>query len=215
MSGGRASPPPDISTVKNTTCRPQFLLFLGMEFVLYYRGPLRANAGPADKQAIRRALHAQLKELWQQKPLKAYAETLLASARRNRDFWSLRPLGPFTLAPLVTEETRQVADLHVTFMRPEEPGSLITQGGDIDNRMKTLFDALRMPKSLDELPKGAHPAPDENPLYCLLEDDNLITGIHVQTERLLDANAHQNEVLLLIRVRTRLTELVFGNIGLQ
>lgn len=182
--------------------------------MLYYRGSLRANGGPVEKQAIRRAFHRQLRELWQQKPLRTFAPTLLAGVRQSNEFWSLRGLSPFTFAPLVTAETRQIAELHITFMRPEEPGSLITQGGDIDNRLKTLFDALRIPKAVGELPAGDQPAADEDPLYCLLEDDNLVTSIHVQAERLLDANVHKNEVILLIRVRTLLTEMVWGNIGL-
>jgi hypothetical protein len=32
-----------------------------------------------------------------------------------------------------------------------QPGSIITHGGDLDNRIKTLFDALRVPRGKDEI----------------------------------------------------------------
>jgi hypothetical protein len=41
-----------------------------MEFTLYYRGELKANRGPKDKQALRRIFHNQLSVLWNQIPLK-------------------------------------------------------------------------------------------------------------------------------------------------
>ncbi|MBI5677496.1 MAG: hypothetical protein HZC52_03175 [Planctomycetes bacterium] len=41
-----------------------------MEFTLYYRGYLKANSRPKEKQELRRYFHAQLKRLWHQIPLK-------------------------------------------------------------------------------------------------------------------------------------------------
>lgn len=52
--------------------------------------------------------------------------------------------------------------------------------GDIDNRLKTLFDALRLPNQTNELVGYDNPAPDENPFFCLLEDDSLITHVSVE-----------------------------------
>jgi hypothetical protein len=85
-------------------------------------------------------------------------------------------------------------------LRPEAPGSVITQGSDIDNRLKTLFDSLRMPKNLNELPSGISPSDIDNPFFCLLEDDNLITKVSVTTDRLLRIDSQQNDVLLVIHV---------------
>lgn len=184
-----------------------------MEFVLFYQGPLKANAGPKEKQHIRRYLHRQLNELWKQKPLQSQT-ALLKERPFDNAASNIRQVGHFRFAPLVTEQLRMIAHLHVTFLRPEEPGALITQGGDIDNRIKTLFDALRMP-SPNEIPKDDVPGDDENPFHCLLEDDNLITSIHVQTERLLDTRVGTNDVLLLIRVTTRLTERTWVNTGFE
>lgn len=95
-------------------------------------------------------------------------------------------------------------------LRPEEPGNLITAGGDIDNRLKTLLDALRYPKNANEIPVDVLPDVDENPFHCLLEDDNLITGLSVTTDRLLQP-AGPNAVELLIAVQINPTVMTHGN----
>jgi hypothetical protein len=96
-------------------------------------------------------------------------------------------------------------------LRPEPPGAIITQAGDIDNRLKTLFDALRYPKKMDELPKGATPDESEKPFFCLLEDDILITGVSVRTDVLLEPDAATHKVQLHIQVETKATQSRVGN----
>jgi hypothetical protein len=58
------------------------------------------------------------------------------------------------------------------------------------------------------------PVAGESPFFCLLEDDNLITGLNVETDRLLDPSAGPNEVVLVIHVQTSLTVGTFANLGL-
>ena len=70
-------------------------------------------------------------------------------------------------------------------MRRDAPGSAI-QAGDVDNRIKTLIDALRKPENANELRGNEPPQDDEIPFYCLLEDDRLISSFSVETDRLLD-----------------------------
>ena len=96
--------------------------------------------------------------------------------------------------------------IDVLFLRRDDPGKIVTSGGDIDNRIKTLFDALKMPK-LGEFDPPQPPADDENPFFCLVQDDSLINEIRVVTDRLLTPlrdDEHINEVDLLIHVRTLL-----------
>jgi hypothetical protein len=62
---------------------------------------------------------------------------------------------------------------------------------DVDNRLTTIFDALRMPKGPQELGAGTQqgkvsPASNENPFFVLLEDDRLITHVSVTTDMLLE-----------------------------
>lgn len=179
-----------------------------MHLVLHYRGNLRSNCGVAPKHDIRKHFHSQLKTLWSQKPLSEQPELLVPDVPGSS---LLRPTGSFTFAPLVTAQMNVVAELTITLLRPEHPGGLLTQGGDIDNRLKTLFDALRMRQHLNELPPGVLPAGDELPFFCLLENDTLITGVAVRTEQLLEPNVGPSEVDLTVHVQTRVTRPSLNN----
>jgi hypothetical protein len=70
-----------------------------MEFRLTYRGPLKANAGIADKQALRREFHRQLRVLWDQIPLNDF-KMLLIPAPGPGALSILKPVGAFVFAPL-------------------------------------------------------------------------------------------------------------------
>lgn len=181
-----------------------------MRFVLHYRGSLRSNGGPQHKHEIRQVFHRQLIELWKTEALHQ-ARYLHQPRSADNEFSSLRPLPPFVFVPLLTAELLVVAELEITVMRPEPPGKLITQGGDIDNRLKTLFDALTMPRQPNALPPGASPSLEETPFFCLLEDDNLITSVAVRTEQLLEPVNDTSEVDLSIRVRPRTVANLIGN----
>jgi hypothetical protein len=109
----------------------------------------------------------------------------------------------FRFWPLVTEEYCLRCALDILFLRPEKPGMLI-KSGDIDARIKTIFDALRMPKNLDETGRMG-PQVDEDPFFCLLEDDKLISEIKVNTDNLLmlpkEREIRPNDALLVIHVK--------------
>jgi hypothetical protein len=75
-----------------------------------------------------------------------------------------------------------IAGIGIVLMRPEEPGSIVTRAGDIDNRLKTLLDSLRMPHNRSEIPADYVAGPDEEPFFCLLEDDNLISSLSVTSD---------------------------------
>lgn len=130
---------------------------------------------------------------------------------------TLNHIGPFEIVPLASERMNLIAELYITFLRPEEPGSIISQGEDIDNRLKTLFDGLRMPKDHSELSSDQAlntPAMNEVPFYCLLEDENLITKIQVETQRLLTPAPRKASVLLVIKVVTKGTAVTWKNLSL-
>ncbi len=52
----------------------------------------------------------------------------------------------------------------------------------MDNRIKTLFDGLKMPREAQDLGPYLTPAVGEDPFYCLVEDDRLITSVSVETD---------------------------------
>lgn len=188
-----------------------------MRFTLYYRGPLKPNAGTSDKQRIREALHPQIKELWEHDPLAGMKAKLL-DPKRSPEIPPggnnlLFDRGIHTYACIVSSRVFATALLHITLLRPEEPGKILVHSGDIDNRLKTLLDALTIPQHESQIPTGWNPTDDQKPFFCLLEDDRLVSGLSIETERWLNSDAASNsEVVLLIRVETRTSRKTFENV---
>lgn len=118
----------------------------------------------------------------------------------------LRAKHGFKFAPLVSQTIGAVAELRILLLWPSPAGFIIKSGGDIDNRLKTLLDALKAPLEPDDLPAGTQVQPGEEPFFCLLEDDSLITQLSVETDRLLEPVSSESEVVATIRVSTRLLE---------
>ena len=177
-----------------------------MEFRLFYDGPLKTNRGPADKHVLRREFHRQLKDLVDRTPMAPFKR--LIEAKHGRA--TLIELAGFTFVPIITERLAHVAVLGITLLTPEEPGRAVTQAGDLDNRVKTLLDALRVPKSISELPKDARPQDDETPFYCLLEDDALVSGLTVVSDRLLGRKVDPATAVLMIHVVPQATASSIG-----
>jgi len=104
--------------------------------------------------------------------------------------------------PLISNTGGFTCALDILFLRRDSPGGLIANGGDIDNRIKVLFDGLRMPETVQQM-GGYTFDSDEDPFFCLLEDDRLVTQVSVTTDRLImpqkDAD-NINDVMLVIHV---------------
>jgi hypothetical protein len=154
-----------------------------------------------------------VRELWNEPPLEGHRTSWLDASTEGKES-IIRSIGPFEFAPSVCTNLSLVADLRITLLRPEPPGRIVTQAGDIHNRLKTLLDALTMPHQPNALPPGAAPSEDESPFFCLLEDDNLITRLDVSSDRLLDPTEHPSVVVLLINFRTRPTAFNVANLSL-
>jgi hypothetical protein len=183
-----------------------------VKFRLTYAGEIDSNGSAPHKHAMRKVFHNQLKRLWQTSP-----NLRKEHNPRNPDgtdtglrfeWWEWiakqRPydrLG-YNFIPLVRRDFSVLVSLDVLFLRQGRPGYALNKG-DIDNRMKTLFDALRMPSSAQEI-GGNTPASDEDPFFVLLEDDDKITQLSVDTDDLLEAvNApipRRNDARLVITV---------------
>jgi len=185
-----------------------------LEFRLIYEGPLRGQgARSQNKWEIRRALHPQLQRLWHEHPLRDAADTLLAYPPLPQKVSVIVEKGGLLFAPLVTQRLNLYVELSVLLFRQQPRGTLITDGGDIDNRLKTLLDGLRVPhgsmEGRTELPSD----PDPKPFYCLLEDDSLVTKVSVESEQLLRP-ARPDEVVAIIAVHVKKTRLSFDNMSL-
>ena len=185
-----------------------------MEFRLIYEGPLKGQgARSADKWVIRRALHPQLERLWQSRPLSDAAATLLAHPPQPAKVSVIVEKGGRLFAPLVSQRLDLYAEVSVLLFRQQPRGALITDGGDLDNRLKTLLDGLRVPHGALEGQPEDPQAPDATPFYCLLEDDSLVTKVSVESEQLLRP-ASPEEVVAIITVHVKKTVLSYANMTL-
>lgn len=186
-----------------------------MELTLFYRGVLGSNKGKAEKHSLRRVFHRQLALFWSQNPLKDYRHLWEPTNKLHSENADIRrPLGSYEFVPLVNERLNLVADIHIQLLRPEPPGLIRAQAGDLDNRVKTLLDALRMPRLSNEVPHDATPNDDERPFFCLLEDDALINSFSVTTHRWLEPGLHACEAILIVSVKTSVTRLTTLNMEL-
>ena len=135
-----------------------------VEFRLLYSGKLCKEDGPEGKHWIRRQFHPQLRELWSShRTLQEWAERLgstrpdaistatpdehrKAGIEEIADDWNR---AGFRFVPLITKETCLRCSLDILLLRREQPGRIYMKG-DIDGRVKTIFDALRMADNVSE-----------------------------------------------------------------
>ena len=198
-----------------------------MEFRLTYKGSLPSQSVGAsrirEKHAIRRQIHAQLRELWHTNIVlerhtrqTQHTRKLIVPDLRSDESdvttgldFILRDHSKFgyRFVPLINEKIGIACSLDILFLRRDGPGNLVA-GGDIDNRIKVLFDGLRLPQNEGEIGKFS-PQEGENPFFCLLEDDKLITDVRITTDRLLtpkEGTESPHEVQLVIHVVTKIVD---------
>jgi hypothetical protein len=183
------------------------------------------EAKTAHKHRLRRHFHKQLRAIWQQHPV------LMDNTRTNEQYPTADMFNPyeregFLWQPLVRGDGHSiVCRLNILMLRHGGKGGVLT---DIDNRLKTLFDALRLVDRPEELPKGPDgnrikPEADENPFYVLVDDDRLITALTIETDTLLepviDSETNEqvpmeNAVRLFISVTARPYRVHMDNVSL-
>jgi hypothetical protein len=210
-----------------------------MKFTLTYDGPLPPSANKPKneaKWAIRKAFDPQLKDLWASHPGLRSIELdgryfpkksggrltqrhhsdpgpIVGEYRPSESDGFIDLCAPVEkhgvwFRPLVRDTFALHCGLKILFLRKEPPGR-IYQGGDIDGRIKTLLDALAMPQHKEQILEQFSGL---NPLYCLLEDDSLVSGLDVETERLLtDQPLAADYARLTIEVDVRVRQAMIYN----
>lgn len=173
-----------------------------MEFYIQYEGPVPSQ-NTSDKEnkkvethRIRRHFHPQLARLWDSRfgPLANLPprseQSWYEQKRKYLDEISekatpkdVREGTKFRFLPIVSKLENLVCSLDITLYRRKEPGSIVGPSGDLDNRIKVLFDAMSIPQHANQL-TNLTPEQGENPLYCLMEDDSLITEYKISTLQL-------------------------------
>lgn len=177
-----------------------------IEFRLLYEGELPPSGNKSrvtEKHEIRRVFHPQLRRLWQQKPsLKQYAFQWFHKSAERAGFVDPGPDKPelrlelgfqemgrfwaragYELVPLVIPAFALQCSIEILLLRPEQT-EVFSEWADLDGQVRTILDALRMPDEPNET-ANATPEEDEHPLFCLLQNDKLITEVKITADRLL------------------------------
>jgi hypothetical protein len=178
-----------------------------MRFSLTYEGDLPASGNkpkPAAVWHIRRSLHPQIADLFLSHPV-------LSEVVPDQYYFPKINVKGFDFVPVVRRHLKMVCSLNITFLRKMEEFGLVHQGGDIDNRIKTLFDGLRMPDKGDEVPE--HEVGFQ-PMNTLLESDAMITGYSVKAEKLWGCDLQSKHwVKLLIEAHVTVTKVTLQNVS--
>jgi hypothetical protein len=186
-----------------------------MEFRLIYRGPLpsssRSSGRAKEKHQIRKQLSPQLHQFWKEHPHLKHFLTMGEVLRgpvalgesTNRVTMLAKQFnrGADNFVPLVREQEEMYCAMDILFLRRDAPGRIVQGGGDLDNRLKTLLDALKVPETTDGLPVSTESGFD--PIFCLLQDDAQITSLKVVADRILaprEESEDQDDVVLVIHV---------------
>jgi hypothetical protein len=139
------------------------------------------------KQTIRRVFADTLRRTWRDSPqLSGWQKQGFVGAKRGP--WAhepddqsvpffMVPMFGFSLIPLISWHNGLGCDLEITLKGDKR--SALKRRGDIDNRLKVLFDALRMPLRHREVP-GNMFGSGADQFFCLLEDDSLIRKFSVE-----------------------------------
>lgn len=172
---------------------------VALQFRLTYDGHIMGsgNGGShSHKHDIRRVFHSQLKRHWGIYPhLDKTAQDNLLTGNGSRYIDNLADnyarFG-FRFVPLIHTYgdlvgTLPIVSLDILFLRSGKPGGVL-KSADIDGRLKTIFDALRMPDLKQEVGEQT-PAPDEDPFYVLLADDRFIGNVSITTDTLLQPSS--------------------------
>jgi hypothetical protein len=178
-----------------------------MDFTLKYAGPLISQQSTHAKLAktnLRAELHKQLEVLWRVHPVFREPATSPDPGTLQRqnprafriseampgvlyasEVWNRFLVGGIDYVPIVTYGHRLLCHLDIRLHSRRIYGGIIHAGPDLDNRLKVLLDALSIPNA-GQSGTTANETSNEEPLmFCLLEDDELVTKLSVETFRLL------------------------------
>jgi len=185
-----------------------------MRFRLLFEGeiPPRQQTSLQVVRDIRLKLAPQLAALWRFSPLDQMWKWLKHPQENPMDYRILEQRGTSVFVPLISKRNDLQCELEITFLRPQAPGQLIGDGGDIDNRVKTLLDALSVPPPAQtEFFSRTGPS---QPIYCLLKDDGLVTKLSVETDRLLRPTVNRFDLVAMIQVVIRASKVTYGTLAL-
>ena len=141
-----------------------------MDFTLFYRGVVKSKATKDAKHSIRKYFGRQLARLCKLAPLRNHPKWFGPGSRLSTN------VGGNVYYFLVARSLDMYAELQITVLVPPSGRSF----RDIDNKLKVICDALSVP-SPSQIPASAR----GERLYCLLQNDELVYQLSVDTDYLL------------------------------
>lgn len=183
-----------------------------MEFTLIYQGDLPPNGNSAIKWEIRNQFDVQMRNLWKAPPLSDIKDYIDPNYKPSDAYLGRKVNGIEFVSP-VSEKISTLADLDITLLSAGQGQRVTVRGGDIDNRLKTLLDALRAPTSLQEIPE-APMLHNDGRVFCVLDDDKLVNKLTVKVGRLLTEADFSNLAQAVIEVRIRAARGLLANSGI-
>lgn len=183
-----------------------------MHFTLVYQGDLPPSANATEKWRIRCEIEPQLRKLWEVPPYSDIAKYKDPDYRPG-DCYVGRKVADIEFIPCVSTKLDLRAELRIRLLSATMPGGLIVRHGDIDNRLKTLLDALSIPDE-QQFPKSYEIETDRR-MFCLLENDSLVTRVDVSNDRLLTVPDGSRHSIVIIDVHPVASTVTTANIGIS
>jgi hypothetical protein len=172
----------------------------GLQITLTYSGPVPACQGPdkhtEQKHKIRMCFSKQLEHKFSHMPTlmhwgehlsrvqlvegRAVVPPIIAHAE---PFYEMETCG-YLGVPIVAAHNGLGCHLDIEVMRRSGAGGVLAggdNGGDIDNRLKPLLDALALPLQPNQVP--GHQWGQGQRMYCLLEDDALVSQLTISIKK--------------------------------
>ena len=156
-----------------------------MDLRLTFDGLLMStgNRGrPEHVHEIRRKFHPQLRRFWEVSPIINISND---GNKRVQGLATKFSKNGYRFVPLVERDRGWICAVSILLLRPLAVSRAVLSQGDLDGQLATLFDALAMPRHAEQLKGFETPSEGEDPFFCLLEDDSLITQASVETGLLL------------------------------
>lgn len=184
-----------------------------MQFRLVYEGEIRSRqqAGLAAVHDIRAKLAPQVKMLWEYPPLNQSQDWL----KNEGSFHACTEHDGWHFASAVSSAVGLYGEVDILILRPQPPGSIVSKQGDLDNKLKTLIDALTVPtlQQVRELQRLGLQAP-QGLMHCAFSDDNLISRLSVTSDRLL-CDMSERRSIAVINVTLKVGKPCIDNIHLS
>jgi hypothetical protein len=155
---------------------------------LVYQGPLKSNGRAEHKAIVRQQFSQQLRPIYER-------DVLRESIRDHVQQTCVKEVAGAKFTSLANKVFGLHARIDVTMLSVGNAGIFSAAQGDIDNRLKTLFDALSIPPE-SQAASVRSTLPDLT--VCLVEDDQLIREVRVRVGELLLPVEDKSTVLVIV-----------------